>query len=166
MSGSAVRSKRQQPHKPALQPAARRTQPLRMRQRHAVHCRAGEGAGHTRRKAWWTKGNRATPCGLHDCSQTSMPCNNLSTSVSGSASAVTCNDAGASSSLTSSSRCLLTAPPLALPLIFSSAMRCKRAKYCNFICWRKLLFWEASNMERNSSTCHRCARPACTIPLE
>ena len=49
MSGSAARAQRQHAHKLGLQPAAHRTQPLRMRQRHAVHCSAGEGAGQTRR---------------------------------------------------------------------------------------------------------------------
>jgi hypothetical protein len=37
--------------KPALEPAAHRTQLLRRRQRHVVHLSAGKGAGHTRRKA-------------------------------------------------------------------------------------------------------------------
>jgi len=47
----AAHAKRQYPHKVAFEPAAHRTQLLRMCQCHVVHWSAGEGAGNTRRKA-------------------------------------------------------------------------------------------------------------------
>ena len=84
-------------------------------------------------KGWETRGggrtkkNRETPFGLHSCNQTSVSrCDlNTASSISGCGCTDVSNDTGSFSSSSSFSRCLLTAPPLALPLIFTdSVLRC------------------------------------------